>query len=279
MSKRLFTRREMLGLTGLGIASAAMMFGCENRRRIPMGVQLYQLRHECGEDLERTLAALAEMGYDGVEFYGYFGHSPTEVRKILDRSGLECSGSHVRYQDLQTDTLIDTIQFNRIIGNRYLIVPSLPKELTGSREGWEQALEFLNELSTILKPFEMFAGYHGHDYDFREVDGIIPWEFVAENTPDEFVMQMDTGNCLRGGGDPVAYLKRYPGRTKTIHLKEYSTTHKVIPFEGDVPWEEVFEQCRSGAGTEWFIIEEEKELYPPLQAMEMCMENYRGLGY
>jgi sugar phosphate isomerase/epimerase len=83
---------------------------------------------------------------------------------------------------------------------------------------------------------------------------------------------------VHGGADPVAYLKKYPGRAVTVHLKEYSATNnKALIGEGDVKWKEVFAACESAGGTQWYIIEEESGAYPPLDAAKMSLENYRKL--
>ena len=71
-------------------------------------------------------------------------------------------------------------------------------------------------------------------------------------------MQFDTGNAREGGGDPIPFLKRYPGRAITVHMKEYSGTNKTVLIgEGEQPWKEIIELCRTIGGTEWFIGEQE----------------------
>jgi sugar phosphate isomerase/epimerase len=83
---------------------------------------------------------------------------------------------------------------------------------------------------------------------------------------------------MHGGGDAIPYLKRYPGRAVTVHLKEYSATNKnAIVGEGDIPWEELLNLCETIGGTKWYIIEEEKDVYPPLEGVELCYKNFRKL--
>lgn len=91
-------------------------------------------------------------------------------------------------------------------------------------------------------------------------------------------MQLDLGNAMSGGADPLVYLKRYPGRTGTIHLKEYSATNKnAMIGEGDVKWAEVFRLCRTLGGTRWYIIEEEKDAYPPLEGIDISLKNLKKM--
>jgi hypothetical protein len=46
--------------------------------------------------------------------------------------------------------------------------------------------------------------------------GSIPWDIFFGGTSKAVVMQVDVGNCIHGGGDPVVILKRYPGRAASI---------------------------------------------------------------
>jgi sugar phosphate isomerase/epimerase len=92
-------------------------------------------------------------------------------------------------------------------------------------------------------------------------------------------MQLDIGNAMHGGADPLVYLKRYPARTTTIHLKEYSTKNPdALLGQGDVPWKEVFELCESQAGTDWYIIEQESYPIPPLDSIAASLDALRGFG-
>ena len=91
------------------------------------------------------------------------------------------------------------------------------------------------------------------------------------------ILQLDLGNCAHGGGNALETLKRYPGRATTIHLKEYSESNPdAMVGEGDIPWQEVLTFCETEGGTEWYIIEEEKDVYPPLVAVEKCYNNFQA---
>ncbi|MEM2794876.1 MAG: hypothetical protein QXY49_03360, partial [Thermofilaceae archaeon] len=59
-----------------------------------IGLQLFSIREACARDLPGTLEAVAEMGYEGVEFAGYYGRSASELRELLDKFGLEPAGTH-----------------------------------------------------------------------------------------------------------------------------------------------------------------------------------------
>lgn len=247
--------------------------------KIPVALQLYSVREDCAQDLPGTLKAVAEMGYEGVEFAGYYDRTAQELRRMLDDLGLKVAGTHTGIHTLLGEELPRTIEFNQILGNKYLIVPGLPREYTESKEAWLKTADLFNDLAEKVKPYGMLVGYHNHSAEFQKIEGEYPWDIFFSNTKPEVIMQIDTGNALHGGADPVPFLERYPGRAITVHLKEFSKTNdRALLGEGDVRWEEVFRLCETTGGTQWYIIEQESYAYPPLECARKCLENLRKMG-
>lgn len=88
---------------------------------------------------------------------------------------------------------------------------------------------------------------------------------------------MDVGNCIGGGGDPYATLKKFPGRSLTVHLKEYGGPPAAALGEGDVDWKQVFQICETVGGTRWYIVEHEVG-DKPLECAAACLRNLRKMG-
>jgi len=136
-----------------------------------------------------------------------------------------------------------------------------------------------NEISARVRPYDMWVGYHNHTSEFTEVEGEVPWDTLFSNTVDDVTMQLDIGHALHGGGDPVAILKRYPGRALTVHVRDYSATNdKALVGGGDVAWDEVFELCEAIGGTQWYIVEQQPSDYPPLECVNRCLQALREMG-
>jgi len=198
---------------------------------------------------------------------------------MLDDLGLRVAGTHIGLNTLQGDALAETVAFNRTLGNRFLIVPGLPEERRNSRAAWQGTAEIFNQIAAKLVDEGMVTGYHNHFVEFQPMDGELPWDTFFSNTRDDVVMQVDIGNALHGGGDPIPYIARYPGRAITVHLQEHSATNdKALVGEGDVDWGQVFELCESVGGTEWYIVEQESYAYPPLECVDRCLQNLREMG-
>ena len=249
--------------------------------KIPVALQLYSVREDFARDLPGTLRAVANMGYDGVEFAGYHGRSAEELRKLVDDLGLQVAGTHIGIDTLLGDELEKTVEFNRVLGNRFLVVPSLPEERRNSKAAWLETARLMNKIAEKVRVEGMLVGYHNHAIEFQPVNGDLPWDvFFGAAVPD-VVMQLDTGNAMHGGVSSdgiLEILKRYPGRAVTVHLKEFSSTdEKALIGEGDTRWKEFFSLCKTVGGTEWYIVEQESYAYSPLECVKRCMDNLRGM--
>lgn len=276
------TRRTFLKLGAASAAGAALaVSGCgilsESRpAKIPIGLQLYSVRGECEKDLPGVIKAVGEMGYEGVEFAGYYGRSAEDLRKLLDESHLECCGTHIGLDTLLGDRLAETVAFNKTLRNPYLIVPGLPEERRNSIAAWTETAKIFNDIAAKLEGEGLRVGYHNHSAEFPPMEGQIPWDVFASNTRKDVILQFDMGNAKHGGGDALAYIEKYPGRSGTVHVKEYSATDpKALVGEGDLPWPALVAACKTVGGTEWFIIEYESDAYPPLESVRLCLENFR----
>jgi sugar phosphate isomerase/epimerase len=281
-TKNEIPRRELLRM---GAASAAAAWAATRATlglaagKVPIGVQLYSVRHDCEKDLPGTLKALKGYGYEAVEFAGYYGRSAADMRKLLDDNGLKCCGTHTGLDTLEGDALAKTIDYNKAIGNRLLIVPGIPEERRKTAEDWKKLAALFDSIADKTAPGGMRVGYHNHNVEFVAMGGSTPWDIFFGGTEKGVVQQIDTGNCIEGGGDPVALIKRYPGRTASIHIKEFSKTKPdAFVGEGDVPWKDVFEACENVGGTEWYIVEYEHESQPALPSVDRCLRNLRKMG-
>jgi sugar phosphate isomerase/epimerase len=247
-------------------------------KKISIGVQLYSVREDCKRDLPGTIAAIAKMGYMGVEFAGYYDRKAAELRKMLDDNGLVCCGTHTAMDTLLGDNLSATIEFNKTLGNKFLVVPWLPENYRASRQAWLDTAKLFNELAEKVKPQGMRIGYHNHDVEFKPMDGELPWDTFCGNTSKDVIMQLDTGNALNGGADPLPFLYRYPERAVTVHLKEFSKKNdKALIGEGDINWKAFFALCKAVGGTEWYIVEQESYAYSPIDCIDRCLKNLRKM--
>jgi len=236
--------------------SPALVNAAGQAKRIPIAFQLYTVRGEFARNVSETLKKLAQIGYKAVEFWAYGGtanvyqkYSASELRKLLDDCGLKCCGMHMELKALAKENMERTIENNRLLGSEYLNVASA-KDKMASEAGIAELADLLNQRATECRAHKLTVGYHSHGFDFEKINGQFAWELLFSRTDPAVNMQLDVGNCLDGKGDPIAMLKKFPGRTRSIHIKE----HEDKTFGSDF-YKEIFRLCETSSGTKWYIVE------------------------
>jgi sugar phosphate isomerase/epimerase len=230
--------------------------------QIPIALQLYSVRGECQKDLAATLEGVADIGYVGAEPWGYagenvewMGHGAGQIRRWFDENGLKCCGFHLATGALLGDNLARTIEMNRILGNNFLIIAA-DKPRMSAVETIAELAGILNDVAERLKAEGMYTGYHAHGFDFERFDGVTAWELLFSQVREDVIMQMDIGNCASGGGNPIAMLRKFPARARSVHLKDYGAPEDGVIGEGQADWPEIFRLCETSHNTEWYVVEE-----------------------
>jgi sugar phosphate isomerase/epimerase len=249
------------------------------RKRIPIAVESWSVRELIGQDPEGVIGQIAEMGYEGIElahYYRYENVTAERFRKALDAGKIRCCSVHLGLKNLEGDELARTVDYNRTLGNSVLIVASLPHHEAAA--AWKETARRFDELAAKVGEYGMRLGYHNHPGDFLPVEGQIPWEVFFQNTSAKVIHQLDVANMPPENNDPVKYLKMFPGRTQSIHVKDRTADHKeAIVGEGVLPFREIFDLCTTIGGTEWYIVEYESDAYPPMESIRRCLEATRKL--
>ena len=279
------SRREMLTMMGSGVCVAGLPAVGEaglfkKKKKIGLALQLYSIRNHCGQDIDKALAQVAELGYEAVEFAGYYkyGNDAAALKAKLDSLGLKVAGTHIRAGELTEQKIEKTIAFHKEIGCKYLVVPG-----DGRFTHPEKSKEFASQLkqaAATLKPHGMACGYHNHTKEFSKQGDKTYWDLFAERTGADVVLQQDVGWTTHAGLDPVELIKKYPGRTKTAHFKP-TVAHgdkdkQPIIGQDSVNWKGIISACYDVGGTDWFIVEQERYL-PGKSPMECSGISLDGL--
>lgn len=277
------SRRSFLGLAGVAPLALAIGQSCARAaqaRRIPLAVQLYSVRADCRRDFDAALGEVAAMGFEGVEFAGYYTYADRapELRARLDALGLKAAGTHIGLETLQGDALKAAIDFHQAIGCRFLVVPGNPAFVDPERS--KALADTFNQLAETLKPLGMACGYHNHTNEFKKDGGETFWDLFAARTSQDVILQQDCGWTSAAGLDPAAYVRKYPGRTRTTHFKPFAPQgdpdRKPILGQDAVDWAAVYAACASVGGTEWIVVEQ--EIYPDGKTPMACTrESLAGL--
>jgi len=281
-------RREFLSTT-LTTATAATVFGgkfsfaAKQHKAERIGVQLYTVRDAMQQDVDGTLAKVAAVGYKEVELAGfsmddgkvtYFGKSPQDLKAALDKHGLTAVSTHVNYKSLNAENFPKVLDASHVLGHKFIINPWIDDDVRKQPDGWKLATAALNRAGEESKKADFVFGYHNHWFEFIPVNGKLPYDLLLADTDPSLVkMELDLCWIVIGGGDPVAYFKRYPGRFPLVHVKDMKKLPKVDPSgpqdfgdsladmtdvgSGVIDWKRIFAHADT-AGIQDYIVEHDK---------------------
>lgn len=272
-------RRDFLRISAAAMVLPGTLMAAPGWKKIPIATQAWCVRKQMAIDIPGTLAAVAQLGYEGIELENALGKPGPEWRKHLNAVGLRACGFHHSLNELRGDKLKTSIEFNQAIGNRNLIIRSLPGEVYKSRELLAKTATEVNEIAEKLKPAGLRVGYHNHSADFNKFGEEYWWNLFADQTNKEVILQFDTGNASEMQGVTVTdFLKRNQGRTVLMHVKPFSK-QKPDAYLGDdeLDWRQIMTVVESTGGLEWYIIEYERDAFPPLEALKANLERFKRM--
>jgi sugar phosphate isomerase/epimerase len=277
MTPHVLSRRSFLAFSSM----LPWALSARVTKSIPTGLELYSVRDELKKDPEGTVRAVAQMGYQGVEFYApYFEWSENQtkqMRKLLDDLGIRCFSTHNDSSYLSAEKIGRARDMNLILGSKYVVMAS--SDPGPGLDGWKAIADALNVAADQLEPSGLRAGYHNHQREFISVANQRPIEILAKNTKSSIMLQLDVGTCLEAGSDPVAWIHANPGRIRSLHLKDWSPEpakgYAVLFGEGAAKWKDIFDAAESGGGVEYYLIEQEGSRFAELETARRCLQSFR----
>ncbi|MBC9788615.1 MAG: sugar phosphate isomerase/epimerase [Carnobacterium sp.] len=239
----------------------------------PIALQLWSVQDETEKDFFGTLEKVAEMGYDGVEFAGYYGKTADEIQVKLAELGLKAAGSHIQYEQFLTN-LDEVLAFEKVLGNKNLIVPWAAFDTV---EEWQLFADNMKTIAEKVTAAGFNFSYHNHNHEFEELNGqpILTW--LLQEVP-TLNVELDTYWVQFAGVDAVEYMANYAGRMKLVHLKD----QKENPIEsteignGVLDIASYVKQAEEN-GVDWFVIEQEAFTQPTLKSVEIGLINLKRI--
>lgn len=211
-------RREFLEIAGLGSLTGMLPPPPQDPLLERIGLQLYTVRTLMETSVPLTLEMVAKIGFQEVEFAGYFGARPAQLRSWLDGLGLSAPSAHVPVLDGNLDQLFDIAGE---LGHRYLVQASLPLQTQQSADGFRRAAAALNRAGERARQRNLRVAYHNHDFEFSRRDDAVPYDILLQETDPALVtMELDLYWMTKGKRDPLAYFHHHPARFRLCHLKD-----------------------------------------------------------
>ena len=197
-----------------------------------MAFQVYAVRDLCERDFVGTLKAAKAMGYEGVETGRFYGLDAKGLRAACDEAGLELVALQLYPHNLTEPQLAETIRFCKDCGCNRVNV-AWYKGSAENPNDWQLLVNVLNHAAEVCAKEGIAVAYHNHDHEFRiKFGGKCVWDWLwardADNSlsqiapvprfSDKVLQELDCGNCVLGGGDPVKCISAYPHRNPTVHV-------------------------------------------------------------
>ncbi|MGO4515792.1 sugar phosphate isomerase/epimerase family protein [Terriglobus sp. 2YAB30_2] len=305
-------RRQFMG--GAAAVAAAGVMGrmaWADPLGLPLGIQLYTVRDPMMKDTVGTVKQIAGMGYKEVETAGYGTiKTAAEFRKVLDDAGLKCPSAHLQWD---INNLQKSFDDAKALGCKYATA-SVPKQLIqekmtkspaemsdAERAAWRAKMvapltgddfkklaEVMNKVGEEAKKNGLVFAAHNHTMEFALVDGVPGYDYLLKNTnPANVKFEIDCGWITVAGYKPGDYVKKFPGRIKMLHIKDFSSWESGKTGEsakgteigkGKVDYKAIFASVK-GTGVEHIFVEQEAPYtLPPLEAAKADFDYLHSLS-
>lgn len=299
----MWTRRTFLKNSSMAVAvfSALEVRAGDGRGPLnrPIGIQLYTVRDAVAKDLPGTLERLAGIGYREVEFAGGPQRPVAELRKLLADNGLTCPSVHTSMAELQT-AADEKIAFARGLGAQYLVCsfpwtadarfkagggPGIAAGIT--LDDWKWNAEQLNRIGERAHKAGVRMGYHNHNMEFREYDGVVAFDELLRRTDPKLVtIELDIAWVVTAGAEPAHYLTKHADRISLLHVKEVRKDLQVVRDKlvaqttevgsGKIDWKRLF-ATMDPQKIEHYFVEQENFERSPLEAAKISFDYLHAL--
>ncbi|HHU49897.1 MAG: sugar phosphate isomerase/epimerase family protein [Caldicoprobacterales bacterium] len=186
-----------------------------------VALHVYSVRDYAERDLKATLQKIKEIGYDGVEFAGLYGHTPAEVRNMTGEIGLVPISAHVPLEEMLANPE-QIIAGYAEIGCSYMAITHLSEERRPGTDRFDQTIKDIEMLSTIAQKHGIQMLYHNHTFEFQKINGEYALDVLYQSIPSELLQtQIDTCWVHVAGEDPAEYIRKYIDRAPVVHLKDF----------------------------------------------------------
>ena len=265
-------RREFLQL-GLGasafVAGCRCPFCCAGKK--PIALQLWSINKVMWkEDPAKTFADIKAIGYDGVEFAGFNGLSAKQIKKLLGDAGLRGMGAHISGDKEYTgDGLKKNLDFLTEAG-----IESMTSAWAdyNDADGWKKFGDLMGKAADIAVDWNIPISVHNHCHEFKKVyDGVYAWDLIFRDSSPRLQQQLDTSQVVNPGLDVVERLKKYPGRSFSIHMTENVPMKHGLPNDNGyfgvpppdggklVDFKGTVDYLANEPGFSWYVIECERK--------------------
>jgi len=302
ISRRAFLRHSAMTTASVALLPALPENLMAESLAKSTGIQLYTVGKELTEDMQGTLAKIAAIGYKSVESAGMAGKPAAEFRKALDAAGLKCPSSHLFLGPGQT--VPQYYEDVKTLGSQYVVSSVVIKPGASiksvddyikliaamTQDDFKKMAGDLNTMATQAKSMGLRFCYHNHNLEFRKwSDGATTYDILMSETDPALVkIELDCGWADLGGHPALELFKKYPGRFRMLHIKDFKPVPQPVVTldprtnpewtelgKGHIDYRAIL-AAAPAAGVEYIFVEQEPP-YVKFTALEAAKANYEYL--
>jgi len=269
------------------LISTSFASGKKAEKKKEIGLQLYSLRDDIKTDVPGIIKKVSEMGYTTVEAAGYgngkfYGMAPQDFKKLVNDNGLKFIASHTGQAlpdaanwDKTMAWWDQCIDAHKAAGVKYIVQPFMDDKGYGSLADLKRYCDYFNAVGEKCKAKGIKFGYHNHDKEFGDVDGVTRYDYMLQNTdPKKVFFEIDLYWIMIGNKSAIHYFKKYPGRFILWHVKD----EKELGESGKMDFKAIFQNAK-GSGMKHIIVEVERYNLPPVESVKKSYDFLKAAEY
>jgi len=250
-----------------------------------MGIaaQLYTVREfmKTPEEIARGLNRVREIGYRAVQVSGIGPIEPAALKRLLDGEGLIMCNTHTAVDRLWND-IQPVIDEHHLWECKHVAIGGLPKEYRLGADGYRRFAREASEVGHKLREAGLTFSYHNHSFEFEKFDGRTGLDILySESDPRYLMAEIDTYWVQHGGGDPMAWIRRFSNRMPVVHFKDMVILNGAQTYaeigEGNLNWPAIIAACGE-VGVEWAAVEQDVCQRDPFESLAISYRNLKAMG-
>jgi sugar phosphate isomerase/epimerase len=246
-----------------------------------IGLQLFSVWKDAEKDFLGTFQKVADLGYEGIQFAGFYNTPASKVKQLLDENEILAAGAHVGIHQLQQPDVENIFEYHNTIGNNLIICPAIPKEMRQTADDYKKTADTLNTIGEACKKAGFIFGYHNHDFEFEKFGDRTGLELLFENTETDLVkMELDCYWASFADHDPLEIIRKYQNRVVSLHIKDM----KIVNGKktGTEVGRGLFDfasliKAANEFGVEWFTVEQEEFERDPYESLAINVNTLKNL--
>lgn len=248
-----------------------------------IGAQYYTIREYCKtlEDFEESCKKVSEIGYKVVQLSGIGDFAAADIKKILDKYGLECACTHRPPQNY-LENLEKEIEFHKTIGCRVCGMGFMPA-FNAKQETVDEFVRNYGPVCEKLAEHDLIFAYHHHAFEFEKRNGKYAIEEILERMPyDNFKLIMDVYWVAFAGIDPAKFIQKHSDRIACIHYKDLKIADNAPVYSevglGNLGWDEII-AASDASGAAYALVEQDECEGDPFEALKTSYGFLKRKGF